>query len=435
VSSFIRWLLGNLSVLILSFILALIVWVSSVTASDPNVERTRTAPIEVMGQEPDTLMVGSIPTQARVTVRTPNSVWNRMASVDNAVQTWIDLTGLGAGTHEVPVQLYISEVFRPVRLISLNPETVTVTLEELVSTDFVVQLEVNGEPAVGYQAGVAAKRPSVVTVTGSESLVSQVVAVSTTLDISDANETIRADLPLQAIDAEGEIVDDVTITPDSVEVVQPITLLGGYRNMVVKVVTIGRVAVGYKMTNVSVSPPNVVVFSTDPQVVNDLPSFIETEPIDITGADDDIEALLSLVLPEGVSVVGDDKVLVQVNIAAIEGSITISLPVTVIGLLPTYSAQVSPDTVDVILSGPIPELDAITPTDIRAVVNVEELEFGTYQVEVDVNVLLEGVWVETVLPATVEVTIGLAMTPTPTPTLTPTPEVTTTPEVTSTPES
>jgi YbbR domain-containing protein len=435
VSSFIRWLLGNLSVLILSFILALIVWVSSVTASDPNIERTRTAPIEVMGQEPDTLMVGSIPTQARVTVRTPNSVWNRMASVDNAVQTWIDLTGLGAGTHEVPVQLYISEVFRPVRLISLNPETVTVTLEELVSTDFVVQLEVNGEPAVGYQAGVAAKRPSVVTVTGSESLVSQVVAVSTTLDISDANETIRADLPLQAIDAEGEIVDDVTITPDSVEVVQPITLLGGYRNMVVKVVTIGRVAVGYKMTNVSVSPPNVVVFSTDPQVVNDLPSFIETEPIDITGADDDIEALLSLVLPEGVSVVGDDKVLVQVNIAAIEGSITISLPVTVIGLLPTYSAQVSPDTVDVILSGPIPELDAITPTDIRAVVNVEEFEFGTYQVEVDVNVLLEGVWVETVLPATVEVTIGLAMTPTPTPTLTPTPEVTTTPEVTSTPES
>lgn len=434
-SSFIRWLLGNLSVLILSFILALIVWVSSVTASDPNVERTRTVPIEVMGQETDTLMVGNIPTQARVTVRTPNSVWNRMASVDNAVQTWIDLTGLGAGTHEVPVQLYISEVFRPVRLISLNPETVTVTLEELVSTDFVVQLEVNGEPAVGYQAGVAAKRPSVVTVTGSESLVSQVVAVSTTLDISDANETIRADLPLQAVDAEGEIVDDVTITPDSVEVVQPITLLGGYRNMVVKVVTIGRVAVGYKMTNVSVSPPNVVVFSTDPQVVNDLPSFIETEPIDITGADDDIEALLSLVLPEGVSVVGDDKVLVQVNIAAIEGSITISLPVTVIGLLPTYSAQVSPDTVDVILSGPIPELDAITPTDIRAVVNVEEIEFGTYQVEVDVNVLLEGVWVETVLPATVEVTIGLAMTPTPTPTLTPTPEVTTTPEVTSTPES
>jgi YbbR domain-containing protein len=84
--------------------------------------------------------------------------------------------------------------------------------------------------------------------------------------------------------------------------------------------------------------------------------------------------------------------------------------------------------VDVILSGPIPELGAITPTDIRAVVDVNGLEIGTHQVEVDVDVLPEGVWVETVLPATVEVTIGLAVTPTPALTLAPTPEVTPTPE-------
>ena len=427
-SSFIRRFAGNLSALILSFILALVVWMSAVTASDPNVESTRTVPIEIVGQEPDTLILGSIPTQARITMRAPNSVWDRMISVDNAVRTWIDLTGLGDGLHVVPVQIYISEVFRPVRLISLSPESVTVTLEELISKDFMVELEVSGEPAVGYQAGVVARKPSIVTVTGPESLISQVDAVGATLDISDADETIGVNLPLQAVDAQGEIVPGMTITPDTVEVTQPITLLGGYRNMVVKVVTVGRVAVGYKMTNVSVSPPNVVVFSTDPQLVNNLPSFIETEPLDITGADDDIEALMSLVLPEGVSIVGDDKVLVQVNIAAIEGSITISLPVTVIGLLPTYIAEVSPDTVDVILSGPIPELGAITPTDIRAVVDVNGLEIGTHQVEVDVDVLPEGVWVETVLPATVEVTIGLAMTPTPALTLAPTPEVTPTPE-------
>ena len=427
-SSFIRWFARNLSALILSFVLAVVVWISAVTASDPNVELTRSVPIEIVGQEPDTLMVGSIPTQALVTMRAPSSVWDRMASVENAVRTWIDLTGLGDGSHVVHVQIYINEVFKPVRLISLNPESVTVTLEEVISKDYMVKLEVNGEPAVGYQAGVAARKPSVVTVTGPESLLSQVESVGSTLNISDADETIRVNLPLRAVDTQGEIVPGVTITPATVEVTQPITLLGGYRNMVVKVVTVGRVAVGYKMTNVSVSPPNVVVFSTDPQLVNNLPSFIETEPLDITGADDDIEALLSLVLPEGVSVVGDDKVLVQVNIAAIEGSITISLPVTVIGLLPTYSAEVSPDTVDVILSGPIPELGAITTTDIRAVVDVDGLELGTHQVEVDVDVLLEGVWVETVLPATVEVTIGLAITPTPTISFPPTLEVTPTPE-------
>lgn len=425
-SSFIRWIAGNLGALLLSFILALIVWVSAVTASDPNVERTRNVPLEIMGQESDTLIVGSIPAQARVSMRAPGSVWDQIASVDNAVRTWIDLTGLGSGTHEVPVQIYISEAFRPMRLISLSPESVTVTLEELVSQDFMVQLEVAGEPAVGFQAGVPARNPSMVTVTGPESQVSQVVSVVTVLDISDANETIRMDFPVQAIDSQGENVAGLTITPDRIEVTQPITLLGGYRNMVVKVVTVGRVAGGYKMTNVSVSPPNVVVFSTDPQVVNNLPSFIETEPLDITGADDDMEALVSLVLPEGVSVVGDDKVLVQVNIAAIEGSITMTLPVTVIGLLPTYSAEVSPDSVDAILSGPIPDLDAITPTDIRAVADVSGLGLGTHQVEVVVDLVLEGVRAETVLPAVVEVNVRLTMTPTATmiisPTLTVTPE-------------
>ena len=254
-SSFIRWFARNLSALILSFVLAVVVWISAVTASDPNVELTRSVPIEIVGQEPDTLLVGSIPTQALVTMRAPSSVWDRMASVENAVRTWIDLTGLGDGSHVVHVQIYINEVFKPVRLISLNPESVTVTLEEVISKDYMVKLEVNGEPAVGYQAGVAARKPSVVTVTGPESLLSQVESVGSTLNISDADETIRVNLPLRAVDTQGEIVPGVTITPATVEVTQPITLLGGYRNMVVKVVTVGRVAVGYKMTNVSVSPP------------------------------------------------------------------------------------------------------------------------------------------------------------------------------------
>jgi YbbR domain-containing protein len=252
--------------------------------------------------------------------------------------------------------------------------------------------------------------------------VTQVEEVRTSLDISDANERIETEIPLLTLNADGESVHGVTITPDTVQVTQPITLLGGYRNVVVKVVTVGRVANGYKMTNVTVSPPNVVVFSPDPQLVNDLPSFIETEPIDLTDAEDDIETFLELNLPEGISVVGDQYVFVQVNIAAIESSLTISLPVTVIGLLPTHMSEVSPDAVDVILSGSVPKLNSMTSADVRAVVDVQGLGLGTHQVEVIVDVLPERVWVETILPSSVEVTIGLV--PTPTPEVTPTPEAT-----------
>jgi len=237
------------------------------------------------------------------------------------------------------------------------------------------------------------------------------------MDISGATETIDRDIALVAVDQNGEPVSGVTITPLDVSVIQPIFLQGGYRNVIVRVVTTGQPANGYKLTNITVSPLNMVVFSSDPQLVNDLPGYVETEPVDLTDAVDDIDTYVVINLPEGVTMVGEQFVLVQVSIAAIEGSLTMSLPVIPIGLLPIHTAVISPESVDVILSGPVPVLDTLTPDDIRVIVDVSDLELGTYQLEPIVDVIPDRIVVEAVLPSTVEVEIIIA--PTPTPTTTP----------------
>lgn len=420
-----RLLLKNLGTLLLAFALALVVWVSAVTAADPNVERTRAVPLETIGQDANLILMSNLPTQIRVTMRAPRSVADRISNTENSIHAWIDLTGVGTGTHVVPVQTRILETYHPVRLMQVSPESIVVTLEPLVSRKVDVKVTINGEPALGYQKGLPSRKPTYVTLSGPESLVAQVAEVHTTLDISDAIETVKEELPLLAIDANGQPVSGVTITPSKIEVTQPISLLGGYRNVVVKVTTIGQVASGYKLTNISVSPPNVVVFSTDPQLVNELPSFVETKPLDLSGAEDDIEALLALDLPPGISVVGDQSVLVQVSIAAIEGSLTITLPVQTSGLIPTYTAQISPPFVDVFLSGPVPVLDKLKPTDIRVVADLKGLEVGVHQVQLLVDVLPERLQVESILPSVVEVTI--APHPTQTPAISPTPTTTTQP--------
>lgn len=400
-----RLILRNLSTFLLSFALALVVWISAVTAADPNVERTRTVPLEIIGQDANMVIMGNLPAQVRVTVRAPRSVADRISNTENSIHAWIDLSEFGAGNHVVPVQTRINELYHPVRLIQISPESVSVDLQPLVSRRMDIKVTIRGEPALGYQKGLPSRKPTYVTLSGPESLVSQVAEVQATLDISDASETVREEVPLVATDAKGQPVTGITLTPSRIEVTQPISLLGGYRNVVVKVVTVGQVASGYKLTNISVSPPNVVVFSTDPQLVNELPSYVETEPLDLSDAEDDIEALLSLNLPPGISVVGDQSVLVQVSIAALEGSLTMTLPVQTSGLLPTYLAQVSPDTVDVILSGPLPILNKIKTTDIRVVADLKGLEPGSHQVNLLVDVLPERLQVETILPSVVEVTI------------------------------
>ena len=43
---------------------------------------------------------------------------------------------------------------------------------------------------------------------------------------------------------------------------------------------VGYVADGYKLTNITVSPPTVTVFSSDPTLVNELPGYVEAEELE-----------------------------------------------------------------------------------------------------------------------------------------------------------
>jgi hypothetical protein len=218
-------------------------------------------------------------------------------------------------------------------------------------------------------------------------------------------------------DRDGRVIQGLDLEPDRVSVVQPITLKGGYRNLVVKVVTIGQVADGYRQTNITVTPPNVMLFSADPSLLDQLPGYVETEILDISEAIDDIETVLALNLPEGISVIGDDRVIVMVGVAAIEDSVTVSRDVEIIGLLPGLDAQVAPQQVDILIAGPIPDLENITPVDVRAVLDLSGLEIGTYQLAPVVEILPDNIYLQSISPETVEVIIQEQ----PTPTVSPTP--------------
>ncbi len=424
-----RWLARRLSTLILSFLLALVVWVSAVVSTDPSVEGVypRAVELEVLGQDPAYLQVEGIPGQARLTINAPRSVWETLNANRNSVRAWIDLSGLGRGEHIVPVLTLVGAV--PARVTKAEPSEVTVVLEPLATRTLPVELRLSGEPALGYRKGGAKVEPAEVVISGPESAVQQVAAVRARVDVSGANDDVSREAALSAVDRLGEIVAEVSISPQTVVLTQTVTLQGGYRNVVVKLATDGQVADGYWLTNVSVTPPNVTVFSSDPALVNDLPGFVETMPIDLAGLSDDVDIRANLDLPEGVTLAGEVSVLVRLSIAALEGSLPISLPVELIGLPPELQATAAPDTVDVMLIGPLPILNNLKPEGLRVSINLTGLGPGVYQLTPVVDLLPIEARVAYILPETLEVTIVEAplVTPTPsssaavTPTPTPTP--------------
>jgi len=424
-----NWLARNFGTLVLSFFLALVVWVSAVVTADPNEEDTfRPVTIEYTGQDPNLLLVGEPPKLVRLTLVAPKSIWNQLNNNPDLVEAWVDLAGLEAGEHTVPVKVNVGA--SPVRFVKIEPPEINLSLEPMVSRNFEVLVPVSGDLPLGYKEGPLSIEPGVVTVSGAESQVAGVVQVRTTLDIAGATETIQKILPVVAVDAEGNAIPNLTILPNMVTVTQPISLLGGFKNVAVKVVTVGQVANGYRLTNIQVSPPTVTLFSDNPQLMNEIPGFVETQPVDLTNLSDDSEITVGLNLPEGVSTVREPNVLVQISVAAIEGSLTLSVPVQVVGLAPDLQANLSPETVDVIVAGPLNVLEQLTPEDFRVILDLSGLPPGVYQRAPEVEFAPEEVRVQTTLPEMVEVSIEPALTPTPAPSLpanlllTPTPLIT-----------
>jgi YbbR domain-containing protein len=251
--------------------------------------------------------------------------------------------------------------------------------------------------------------------------VEQVERARVEINLTGTRESVDQTMQVQLLDGNNLPIEGLSVNPTSVRVNIPVTQQGGYRDMAVKVIVHGQVANGYLLTNLSVFPPIVTVFSTDPNLVNDLPGVVETQELELSGASDDISTRLSLALPEGVSVVGEQSVQVQVGIEPIISNLTLSdIKIEVVGLGEGLSALVSPIEVDVILSGPAPLLDLLLLQDIRVVVDVTDLGGGVYQLTPRVEILVADVVVESVLPNTVEVTIVVAPAETPTPTPTPT---------------
>ena len=400
-----RWLGGNLTSMILSLLLAVVIWISAVTSANPNVEAELMVPFEVRQQASDIAIVDPIPQTVTLKVLAPESIIQSLEE-ENPLVAYINLADISAGTYRFTVQVYIPDQLKPIRVLEQNPEKLELKVSNLISKLLPISIQVEGEPAVGYQTSGLSWEGSSVTITGQDIAVQEASVVVGVLDISDATGSIVRSINLEARNSNGEVVEGLEISPETVQVTQSISLQGGYRNLAVNVTTQGAVEPGYRFTSITPAPPTVMVFSADPQLVEGLPGYVNTKPLNLNGVDGYLETILELDLPEGITVVGDPTVLVQVNVTALETSMLITRNIEVVGLLPGLDAQVSPEQVSVRISGPVPVLENLTLRDIRVVVDLTNLEIGTYTLEPTVEILPADIIWEDISPATVEIVIG-----------------------------
>jgi YbbR domain-containing protein len=401
-----RKIINNLPTLLTALMFAVGVWIFAVTQADPTVTQTYPQPIdiEIIGLDPNLTIVNEISEQVTLTIRAPSSIFNQLENDRNLINVTLDLSGLDSGVHTLTPQVNIN--LSPTEVVRMNPGTVFIKLDSIISRQFPIQVEVIGNPAIGFEVNTPELSQDTAAISGPESIVSAIEEVIAEVNIVDASEDILRTVDLIALDAQNNEIEGVTLTPDNVQVSIPVTQRGGYRTVVVKIVTSGQIESGYRLTNIFSNPPTVTIYSSDPQQVESIPGFVETTPINLNGANQDMEIRVSLNLPEGINVVGSQNITVQIGIDPIESSVSFSnIPLQIEGLAEGFEATVSPESVDVFLSGPIDLLEELSPTTLVVLINLEDRDPGTYTLAPEVILENGNIMVDAILPNTIEVTI------------------------------
>jgi len=426
----ISYILKNIGSLLLALILAILVWVAAILEQNPlrEADYNRPISIEVVNPALGYTTIDNLPSSVHLRLRAPTDHWQQISPSN--FKAVLDLSKLTDGLQEVPIQVAVSN--SQIDILEQEPNQVTVNIQAEETITLPIIIDINDDPPLGYISHPPIISSKVVSVTGPTSLINQVDRAWARTSIGGARETTTKTSPVTIRDRMGVFLSGLTITPETVEITLPIEQRFDYKEVSVSVVVDGQITPGYWVNNITVTPSTVTIFG-NPHVLDTIPGFVETTPINLTQATDDVIQIVPLNLPDGVTIATPDDetpgvtgVEVTVEIAAIESGKTIQRPIKQQGIRPEFDWSASPQQVDVIISGPIPVLQTLSLDQVEVIIDLFDLEPGTYKVQPQIF-LPDGLTVSAVLPNLIEVTITPHQSPKPTVTpsqhqLTPTPE-------------
>ncbi len=396
--------------LLLSVLLAFVVWFIAIDQENPMNRQEFEEPIliELRNMGPGLQSVQDLTNRtAMLTLRAPQRTLESLHVDDFSAV--IDLANLSAGSHEVEV--VVTALNPDVEVIALEPRQLRIQLEPVISRFVPVEVEVMDSPAFGYEWQEPLAEPAEVEISGPRTLVSQVRSVIATVFLRNAKSQVEQVRPLIARSAQNLEVERVEIEPGSARIVVPVVQPPGRKEVVVRADVKGLPSPNYRLTGVSVEPQTVVL-SGSPNALREVPGFVETTPLLIEGAIDDVRERLALILPENVSTL-QDSVLVTVGVAPLESSLTVTRHPVIQGAGDDMRITVSLEEVEVIVSGPLPRLELLGPEEVRVLLDLTGLLPGSHLVEPTV-VVPEGIVEQGVIPEAIEVLIESLITPTPT---------------------
>ena len=399
----VKWsgrLTRNLGLKIVSFLLAMGLWLLVVNIDDPVVRWTYLdVPVTIKNADVITNqgmiyeVLDGTDVIPRVTVYAPRSVGENISKSD--IVATADMNTLNS-LNILQVEFSVPRMGSQVTDIRGSADSMRVSIENKKNIQMVLQTNVTGEAPEGYVVGNVMTDQNLIRVSGAESIVNRVDSAVINIDMNSLSEftsDITTSVPVRLYDADGNEVEGSTLAKSPENVMITVEILST-KEVPLRFEVDGEPADGYGLTGVVTSDIETVRIAGRRSALNSVNEVvIPAEAFDVTDIDEDMTTEIDLCdyLPDSVQM-ADKRTTVPANV-----TIGVERETTSDYTLRAEDVMISnvPEGLECELSG-LEEEYTVSVTGIRSVMST--LSAGSLEASLDVTAWMHEQGIRELLP-------------------------------------
>ncbi|WP_297789019.1 YbbR-like domain-containing protein [uncultured Anaerococcus sp.] len=288
---------NDMQLIILSVLLAVVMWAFVVTSTNPSVNRTfRNVPILVQNNdklENKGYTIIGIDEVNDVNIKLEGSRDKMVNLKESDVQASIDVMNVREGIQSVKVRV---DTPSGVNLAGIDPAEININVQKIITKKFPVNLVIKDSLKDGKSVEVKEQSLKEITVKGPASEVNKIDRVEVDINDPEYLDGKMHNIDIHILGKDGKEVVNVERSDTDVNVSFTVTET---KRVKINLKTYGEVADGYEVKSTMVSPDDLVLKGNG-QVLKTIDN-VDTYPVNISNIKTDKEGDIRLNLPEGVS--------------------------------------------------------------------------------------------------------------------------------------
>ena len=388
----------NIGLKIIALFFAILMWITVYNAEDP--VKTKTIELNVtvtnaeyMSNQNKYFELQENSKRISIAVSAPRSILNTLDETDfTAIADISNITIHPDGkTGSVPVEVSCKRDSEDIKVSDGN-RTCKVMVENMMSKQFLISAKAVGEILSGHALGeVEATTPTVLKVSGPESIVSQIASVEATIDVEGMSMNLTDNVMPVLLDSEGKEIDATRLTLSNPTVTVSAQILKT-KTVPVIIETFGLPAEDHVATKLTSSFDKVMIKGSS-SVLNSVKSIvIPTDVIDITGATESMTFDIDITeyLGNGVELMdkSQSSITVKVTVEQIKSKTynVATESIQVVGLAENMELVFANETELFTFLAVQSNLIDLSPSDFTLRIDVSDLEEGVHSILVQIDV-------------------------------------------------